>query len=77
MRTNKLAELIGENGEIPFSIISVATVYKYEFNPEMSTQSSLSQPESAGSAFSNAAGPFFNGWSRPVGYILTGSFGNS
>ena len=26
MRTNKLAELIGENGEIPFSIISVVTV---------------------------------------------------
>ena len=50
---------------------------KYEFNPEMSTQSSLSQPESAGSAFSNAAGPFFNGWSRPVGYILTRSLGNS
>ena len=26
MRTNKFAELIGENGEIPFSIISVVTV---------------------------------------------------
>ena len=26
VRTNKLAELIGENGEIPFSIISVVTV---------------------------------------------------
>ena len=31
MRTNKLAELIGENGEIPFSIISAVTVVLPEF----------------------------------------------
>ena len=58
------------------SVIEMIPVYKYEFSPEMSSQSSLSQPDSAGSVFSNAAGPFFNGWSRPVGYILTRSLGN-
>ena len=31
MRTNKLAELIRENSEIPFSIISSITVYMYVY----------------------------------------------
>ena len=30
VRTNKLAELIGENGEIPFSIISAVTVDPFD-----------------------------------------------
>ena len=33
------------------SVIEMIPVYKYEFSPEMISQSSLSQPESAGSAF--------------------------
>ena len=41
------------------SVIEIIPVYKYEFSPEMSGQSSLSQIDSAGSVFSNAGWTVF------------------